>query len=36
MMELRDEALSLLKQFKNEEVKKALTHYINYVVDRKI
>ena len=36
MLELREEALKLLHQFKNAAIKDALTHYINYVVDRKL
>lgn len=36
MLELREEALKLLHQFRNAEIKEALTHYINYVVDRKL
>lgn len=36
MLELREEALKLLHQFKNAAIKEALTHYINYVVDRKL
>lgn len=36
MLELREEALKLLHQFRNAAIKEALTHYINYVVDRKL
>lgn len=36
MLELREEALKLLHQFRNAAIKDALTHYINYVVDRKL
>lgn len=36
MLELREESLKLLHQFRNAEIKEALTHYINYVVDRKL
>ncbi len=36
MLELRDEALNLLREFRNEEVRDALVHYVNYVVDRKL
>jgi octaprenyl-diphosphate synthase len=36
MQELRDEALDLLQKFRNQEVKDALVHYVNYVVDRNL
>ena len=36
MMDLRDEALVLIENIQSAEIREALTHYINYVVDRKL
>lgn len=36
MAELHDEAVSLLKDWKNDNVRQALHHYIDYVMERKL
>lgn len=36
MAELKNEALGLIQHFRQPEIKEALTHYVNYVVDRKL